>query len=326
MKYQEFLNHLRKPASRESIEDEYRFELSKLRERSFSGLYSIDEINAEIQKLTEWHNSYPQADFEGLSSIEMGHLLYDPFEKYSPVKIKQEIPHDVLNKIGFFRLAEEFLRMLAREGSLKLTKAGAITRNVLAELYEHRFVADWVLDAGISRLRREDDSPVMRSLHVIVKISGLVRKTHGKLFLTKKGLGLIDTAKRTELFGLIFHTFTREFNWAYNDGYPDFPLCGQACGFSIYLLSRFGNEDKAFDFYSRRFLKAFPMSIDNFESTPYSSAEKMFSHCYQIRTFSRFLEWFSLVKPIERPARPSAPKPAVRKSELFDQVFEVRKK
>lgn len=165
----------------------------------------------------------------------------------------------------------------------------------------------------------------MRTLHAVVRLSGLVRKANGKLFLTKRGLELIASSNREKLFQHVLYTFTREFDWSYNDGYPDFSFCGEASGFSIYLLSKFGDKENSLDFYSRKFLNAFPMSTSEFQSANYSSATDMFSRCYQVRTFSRFFEWFSLTNYFEETSPFSEKKAPVRKSDLFDQVFEVQK-
>lgn len=126
MKYEDFLRELRRPEPKENIEVGFESELAKLLASARKGFSSVDDLNEALEEIQEWHNDYPQADFEGLSANEMSRLLYYPFEEYCPVKFKTNIPQAALDKIGFFRLVEEFLRIVERNGSLKLTKAGQL--------------------------------------------------------------------------------------------------------------------------------------------------------------------------------------------------------
>ncbi|MFN6963459.1 MAG: hypothetical protein ACK4S4_06810 [Pyrinomonadaceae bacterium] len=322
MKYEEFLEQLKTKASRLTGEDSFRARVAELA-KNFSG-ESLDELNAEIQTVVESHNRAPRHEFAGLSSDEMHFLFYYPLEKNSPIQFRPLIGHDVLNKIGFFRLVEEFLKIVKRDGSIKLTeKLGALPRKTLVELYDHHFVRQWPIDEGFIKLRYEDDSSVMRTLHAIVRISGLVRKLHGKLVLTKMGEKMLAPAARSELFRIVFHAFTRKFNWAYNDFYPHFSLCRQAFGFSLYLVARFGDNETHKDFYTEKFLTAFPMALQQFQGDSYSTPESNFRSCYRIRTFDRFLEWFNFVDVRSNEETLSGSQMLVKKSELFDAVFYV---
>lgn len=289
--------------------------------KDFEG--SLDELNEAVGRVVEEHNRAPRRDFAGLSPDEMRYLLYFPLEEKSPVRLRSGIANEVLEKIGFLRLVEEFLKVVKRDGSIKLTaKLGALPRKILIELYDHHFIPHWPIDDGILTLRHEDDWSVMGSLHAIVRLSGLVRKIHGKLVLTKLGEKMLSPKYREQLFRLVFDTFTREFNWAYNDFYPDFPFCREAFGFSVYLLARFGETERPKNFYAEKFLAAFPMSLMEFDATAYSTPESNFKNCYKIRTFDRFLEWFSFVDlRHDDGSEWKHDKSLVRRSEIMDAVF-----
>ncbi len=325
MKLEEFLQQLDKKPKPRSQDDKFTDEIVEF-VKSHISTHSIDELNVEIHKLTERHNRFPRYEFAGLSSEEMHWILDHPLEERSPIRFRSGLPDDVLDKIGFFRLVEELLKIAKRDGGIKLTaKLGALPRKTLLELYDHHFVPQWPIDEGLFKLRVEDDSAVMGTLHAIAHLSGLMRKFRGKLVLTKLGEKMLSANDREQLFKLIFHTFTMGFDWAYNDCYPDFPLCRDAFGFSLYLVANFGREETHKDFYAEKFLTALPMSLDEFQDMPYSTAESSFKSCYKVRTFDRFLEWFNLVEVrhhIESDHKHG--KSLVKKSELMDAVFTLR--
>jgi hypothetical protein len=270
----------------------------------------------------EAHNPMPRSEFAGLSAVEMSRLRYHPFEPGSPIRFRNDILADVLDKIGFLRLVEELLTITKRDGSIKLTaKLGALPRQTLLELYDHHFIGEWPLDEGLFKLRVEDDSTVMRSLRLVAYLAGLVRKIHGKLVLTKLGEEMLSAKSRQQLFELVVRAFTMKFNWAYNDRYPDFPLCRDACAFSLYLVARFGSKAAHKDFYAQKFLTAFPDALEEFEGDEWSTPKESFRRCYRVRTFERFLEWFSLVDVRLDENDDGRHRSLVKKSDIVDRIF-----
>jgi hypothetical protein len=324
MKLEDFLEELGKSAaarSRTVIDDDFQTEIDDLIRKNLS-VFSIDKLNAEIERRSDSYNDRPVYEFTGLSPNEMRWLLDFPLSEKSPVRLKTPLSDDILDRIGFFRLAEEFLTILKRDGSIKLTNAGYLPPKIVLELHSFHFVAEWAIDEGILKLRREEDSVVIRTLHHVVLMTPLARKIHGKLVLTKEGKQAMDRNEREKIFNHVFHAYTEKFNWAYNDAYPDFPLCTDAYGYTLYLLSKFGDIERPKDFYAEVFLKAFPMSIDEFVDSTYVSARDSFIHCYTVRTFSRFLEWFNFVDVVT--ADKSSNRPTSNKrSDLFEAVFDI---
>jgi hypothetical protein len=322
--YKEFLDQLNSRTGSKplSLEEQFKARIAKLAKDLEGG--SLDELNAKVEQVVESHNRMPRYRFAGLSADEMSSLLYLPLEHGSPVRFKTRIVDDVLDKIGFFRLVEEVLKIIKRDGSIRLTaKLGALPRKILLELYDHHYTAHWPIDEGLFKLRSEDDLPVMGTLHAIVCLSGLVRKVHGKLVLTKLGERMLSRKFRRQLFELVFSTFTMKFNWAYNDRYPAFPVCQNAFAFSIYMVARHGSNEEDKDFYARKFLTAFPDSLEEFEERQWSTAEESMKHCYRLRTFARFLEWFNLVKTTFHEDDAGRTQSLVKKSEIMDEIFVV---
>jgi hypothetical protein len=236
-------------------------------------------------------NNTPVDDFCGLTPTEMHRLLYNPLGERSPLAFRQRLDDSTLDHIPFFRLTEEFLR----EKCIKLTGLGALPRKVLLELYGHKFVAEEFIEAGIATLRREQDSVTLFSLHFNTQLAHLVRKARGRLTLTKEGTRLLKTENRRQLLSVVFATFTLRFGWSSNDGYTEFPVGQYGWGYSIYLLTKFGDEKRTLQFYADKYLQAFPKIMDHMAPQSYSTPQKDFTVCYSVRVFERFLEWCGFV-------------------------------
>jgi len=92
----------------------------------------------------------------------------------------------------------------------------------------------------------------------------------------------------------IFKTFGQKFNWAYFDGYGENNIGQLGFGFSLILLSKYGDKRQIDRFYSKKYFQAFPDLKDNMTKTNYGIGRP--SDCYSIRTFDRFLDYFGLIK------------------------------
>ena len=250
----------------------------------------------ELEPLRLLVNSVPVDDFCGLSPSEMHRLLYGPFGERSPLQLRANIAEQTLETIPFLRLTEEFLKIIQRDGCIKLTPLGALPRKTLRELYEHKFILEYMIESGISKLTREVDSIAIASMRLNTELMGLTKKAKGKLTLTRQGIKLLQTDRRRELFVLMLQTFTGKFNWAYNDCYTEFQVGQLGWAFSIYLLLRFGNKQETIQFYAYKYVKAFPAMLQQFRKPYMDPPIKWFALCYNIRTFGRFLEWFGFVK------------------------------
>ena len=241
-------------------------------------------------------NNAPLDDFCGLSLTEMHHLLYSPYGDKLPLRFQDGIDDSTLDSVPFFRLTEEFLRIIQREESIELTPLGALPRKVLHELYDHKFITEEIIEAGVSKLLREQDSIAITSVHLNSLVSGAAKKANGRLSLTKKGQQLLEAGQRVNLFKEAFSGYTDKFNWSSNDGYPASPVGQLGWGFTVYLLEKFGRSDRTIEFYAEKYLKAFPKLLGFFPARPYGTPIEDFINCYRVRTFERFLEWFGIVK------------------------------
>ena len=268
-------------------------------------------------------NNTPLDDFCGLTPNEVHHLLYNPHGQDSPLHFCPDLEHSTLDRIPFFRLTEEFLRIVRRDKAITLTGLGALPRKYLHELYAHRFIPERHIDRNIIRLNRENDSVPLTSMHICTEQSGLMKKTKGKLRLTKEGERMLAEENRRELFQRVLMTFTLSFAWSNNDAWTERPLAQFGWGFSVYLLFRFGNQPRPVQFYADKYLQAFPTLIEWIPPNEYSTPQNDFFHCYCVRTFSRFLEWFGCVTIT--PSEGVTPTQAanVARTELLEKVLSL---
>jgi hypothetical protein len=241
-------------------------------------------------------NNSPVDDFLGLSPNNMHKLIYYPHENNSPVLIRSDIDNSTLDKIPFFRIVEELLKIVQRDTIIKLTPLGALPKKVVVELYTHKFIPEYFIEKGMTKLSRQQDSISIENARLTAEVAGLVKKIKGKFSLTKNGTLLLKPENRLKLFQTVFEAFTGRFLWSYNDGYPEHPIGQQGWAFSVFMLAKFGDQFRGGDFYARKYAIAFPKFIDFFNGAAYGTPTESYLQCYVVRTFERFFEWFGLVE------------------------------
>lgn len=253
---------------------------------------NLENIDAAILL----QNNSPIDDFGGLSATEMHHLLYDTFGEKSLLSLRNDMDDSTLDHMPFFRLTEEFLKIIQRECFTKLTTNGALPRKILHELYGHRFITDQMIETGVSRLNREIDSAAITSMHINTQLAGLAKKANTRMSLTKSGENLLTADNRQLLFRAVLTSYTTKFNWGSNDAYPRAPIGQLGWGYTAYLLHKFGESEQTMQLYSDKYLQAFPKFLHAFPKMEHATPEKLFVACYRVRTFDRFLEWFGFVE------------------------------
>lgn len=222
-------------------------------------------------------NSAPVADFDNLSRSEMYQLLYGDFRDCVIRIVDSQSAHD---EIPIVQLIDALLDEIKPDLGLKLTAAGYLPVKTVRALYAKRFLVDDFIEHGISKLAGESSSLVISTARVIAELAGFIRKRHGKLFVTKKGIAF-RTSKNA--VSMLLTTFGETYNLAYSDGYPSPDIAQVGYRFSIYLLKKYGEKPREETFYAERYFRAFPTLVTDRNSD---------SHCFSVRTFERFLSYF----------------------------------
>lgn len=275
----------------------------------------------DIEEIISSMNNLPVDDFLGYSPNDMTYLLYDALEKNSPVQFLDKIDDGTLDKMPLFRIVEAYIKIIQREKHIKLTPLGALPRKVIKELYDLRFLLDDFIEIGLYKLWKEEDCISIRSARLTAELAGLVRKTNGKLSLTKVAINLLETNNRQQMFQKFFKAFVNKFPWSYNDAYTEVPLGQFGWAFSVILLGKFGNEVQTDKFYADLYGKAFP-NLYTFFLDDSSNEDRQFNRCYSIRTFHRFMLWFGFIT-IEKKEIISTGHEPIQSTHILSSVFKI---
>lgn len=266
-------------------------------------------------------NNVPLTHFCGLSRNQVHYLIYYPFSPNSSLQLLKNIDSALLDKVPFFRLAEALQHIILQEKELKLTATGALPVKIVKDLYALKYFPDDMIESGINKLYKETDWLALECAHVVAVHSKLVKKSKGKLSLPKSTFNLIETSNRVEIFKRLLQSFTQSINWGAPDGYPDYPVAQLGWAFSVFLLLSYGVMEHSSDFYSDKYLTAFPILLEEFSGTKYTNPIKSFKNCYRLRNVERFWEWWGFITYIDKTDWLSDIRSTFVKSEVLEKVF-----
>ena len=280
---------------------------------------SLEEMQALADKFMHFSNLQPQDDFQGLSSEQVHRMLHFPFESPEFFSFPEQL--SVEPEAPILILIQSITAAIDEKG-LKATAKGYLPLNICkqAKIDYLKYIpeGDYLHRLNINS---EDDFNDLNAARVVLELSGLLRKTKGRFFLTRKFQQLAGKMGFAGLYPLIFKTYCRKFNWGYRDGFEDIPFIQQSFLFTMYLLKLHGDDWKPFLIYEDYFLQAFPVVINEAESSSYRSAEDGVRACYSIRTLDRFLHFMGLASIDKIPSeKPFTREYRIRKLPLLDEV------
>lgn len=276
----------------------------------------LKDIQRHIDQVMNEQNNRSIPEFEGYSPIEMHQILHFTFCKDCPIQL-QKLSDSDYRKIPILNQIKYLTDLIDKTGEIKLTKKGFLPTKIVSDLYNQGFLKDEHLEKGISKLYKETDSMTINLTRILVELAGLVKKRKEKLSLTKSSQKILDDNE--ELLRQIFLTFTNKFNWAYYDGYGENQIGQLGYGFSLILLSKYGQIKRLDSFYAEKYFKAYPQLLDSIEPA-YGTVESYSSRCYSIRTFERFLDYFGVIN-IDVQGRGLDSIKYITKTNLFDKLI-----
>jgi hypothetical protein len=257
----------------------------------------------------DWNNK-PNPDIDGLSPNQMSKLFYRTFETDSLLTLPA-LPESDYEQIPLLNQVRFFLELVARDKEIRLTKTGNIPVKMVKEIYDQRFILDELIEMGITKLYQEISCPVIHLTHILCGQMAVTKKRNGKLNLTKLGEKCLKSP--SELLPLLLKSFCTKFNWAYFDGHGQNEIGQFGIGYSLYLISKYGEETRKSGFYAEKYFMAFPTLIHAID-------DQGAIRCYSLRTFERFLDYFGVVKLESTKTFPRSDL-SITKTELFDKVF-----
>jgi len=252
------------------------------------------KFNKNIENSINQYNQDAVNDFEGFVPEQMHQIIYDPFNPNGAIKLNRDIDENFIEKHSpFYKLAKALCRYAEKAGKIKLTKTGNITLKPLKELYNLKIMQEYFIEKGYTSLSSQDKWIKMCAVVFGCEFAGIIKKWKGYMTLTKKGRKLLNS-KGNDLFFTLFESYTIKFSWAYFDGYEN-EHCGQlAFMFSLWLLKRYGTEIHDDNFYSKKYITAFPKFREM--DKRYTESE----HCYKIRFLECFCNYFGFINTIEK--------------------------
>ena len=244
------------------------------------------EVQSFLDDFMAERNSRGIDDFDGLSPNQMRALLNEPFESAPLDGLERRLPADIDAPIlALFRIIAD----AARERGIKLTARGNLPLKLVK-------VADaWLReDGGLPdresiRVSTEPDVREFHHVRLVAELAGLLRKSRGYLYLTRRAEKMLDQDDWPALYGRLFRTFARRFNWAYSDGFHELAIAQHSFGFTLHLLHRHGGEWRPAAFYEDWFLRAFPMALEGAsEGIMGLDPERRTRLAWSLRTFHGF--------------------------------------
>src|SRR5699024_10058802 len=251
-------------------------------QHSFS---TIESAQAFAEDFLLQHNRRKIEEFHGLSAEQMSQMLYAPFDSPDLVASRAEVPLATCNSTPLGWLFLSLIEEIGEKG-IKPTAKGNLPRALcrgLAEAYQSDFRQDD--DVWRSPVSTETDFIELHIAHVVARLAGFVRKYKGRIIGSQKCRQRIRKNDGTGLDPAPLHTYVRKFNWAYWDSYPEVPMVQQSFLFTLYLLTRYGDEERSIEFYVDAFLNAFPVLANEIaDESPYAETpEKALKRLYTYR-------------------------------------------
>jgi hypothetical protein len=286
------------------MEDKFKQEVNNLMEKYKTS--SLDVINAELKKIVEKHNNTGRSKFDGLSPEQMRGLLYFNCNE-NIIKIKDDTGLD----IPIIKQAKYYLNIINENREIKLTKVGNLPPAIVKEIYSKKYLPEIMFEFGIRKINKETDVKTVELTNILCQLSGLIKKKKNSISLTKNGEAALKTGN---MLSKILTAFVSKFNWAYYDRYEDERIGQLGAYFSIYLLSKYGNEKREASFYTNKYFRAF------FEE--YIGINTENHHIYSHRTFDRFLNYFGFLEEYNENKLMGTI--SVKKTELFDKYIEIK--
>jgi hypothetical protein len=283
---------------------------------------SLEEANVFLRQHMQKRSQAPIKDFHGLSSEQMHRFLHFPFE--SPRLVTFPYRLDIAPEAPVMTLFNLLADAIGEEG-LKATATGNLPRNLCREA-----ALSFLGDEGYRERTRyggintEPDFPELHVARLVAELAGLIRKYKGKFILGRECRKLLAEQGSSGIYPRLFRAFTREYNWGYQDRYPDFPIIQQSFLFTLYLLQRFGAEWQTSAFYADNFLRAFPAVLGEAQPCAFETAEEEVGRCYTIRALDRFAGFLGLAEIERDPTKRFSDAFRLRKLPLVDHVVQFQ--
>lgn len=261
---------------------------------------SKEAFEAFVDAFFTERNAAPIEDFDGLSSSAMTRLLHDPFGDASPLVIA-DVPRSV-PRSSLLHLVLDLADALGDDG-LRATERGNLPRAYVLGAVDRFRAAGWHLPDYV-QVRNEHDFGALSVARFVARAAGLVTLRNRRWSLTRAYRTTLARSGVAGVYAALFRAFVQKYAWNSADRYADLAIVQTSWAYSLLLLLRYGAEPRDGAYYAERFVRAFPMTLDeaaaSLEQRPWSrSPLEYVTHAFELRTFERFAVPLGLVE-VER--------------------------
>jgi hypothetical protein len=283
---------------------------------------SLEEVQAFAGDFMRQKNQAALDDFQGLSPEQMRQML--DFSFSSPQFVSFPDPLNEVPSAPVLTLFSLLVKAMGKDG-LKATAKGNLPRNFCQET-ALAFWGDEVYRerTQIGGFNKEEDFIDLNTTRLVAERAGLVRKFRAKFILSKTCRSLLDTHGMAGIYPRLLKTYVREFNWGYMDRFPEITFIQHAFLFTLFLLTKFGDDWRPNVFYEDKFLQAFPKVLDEVKPNPFDIPEKTIRSCYTWRTLVHFVGFFGLATVEPESKNPFEHKFQIRKLPLLQETVRFR--
>jgi hypothetical protein len=283
-------------------------------EQEFS---SLEELNAFAAQRMEVQNKRSLTEFCGLSPEQMYHFLHTPFT--APETIRFATDAGSTGDSGIMRIFIPLVEAIGESG-LKATAKGNLPLKFCKAMAEQlRQQENGIRRLYLGGISSEVDLDQLHCTRLTAQLAGLIRKYRGKFVLTRKCRDMLAMENNGSIYLELFKAYATQFNWGYRDRYPEAPIVQHSFLYTLFLLGSFGDVERPQRFYEDKFLAAFPMALDMFPETSYSTTEDSARRCYFLRSLERFAVFFGLAEFSSASGELYREKYKVRKTALLER-------
>lgn len=284
---------------------------------------SREDFETVMASRMQAQNSKPSADLCGLSPEQMHNWLNAPWNAWQGVEFSS--PADVSGSPVMRYLEILLENLLEAGGSIRLTTKGNLPVRIVQQCGA---IADQLPSVGeLSHVylseyrgRNEDDFNALHYTRVIAELAGILYQRSGRLHFKK------DAQKKYQQQGIggfyadMLVSATRQYNWAYLDGYSDQIALRELW---LFMLWRLQSHCCIQQLAQEVAVVVGPM-LDQLPHSEYSSKQQELTNIVSIRFVWRFLGFFGLVRHLESIDRYSMTPMKVEFTPLMAASFRFR--
>jgi hypothetical protein len=251
---------------------------------------TMAELNEHLSRLVEALNNAPKKMFDGLSSSQI-QLLFSNFLDDGCCLQLKNVTEEVALEVPIYRQTRRLIEILKQDKEIKLTQTGRLPVKIVKELFELGEKSYWEKQSYF-KVTSEGDVGTIILLRAVLRAAKIIHVLKGKLLLTKNASPLsMDT---TKLLKIIIQILCTRINIAVADDYQNKEMGVEGIGYTLALLAKYGDKPHDFNFYTQKYITAFPRAVMSIEEDTFLGEEK-FVVIYKHRTFSRIISNLGIV-------------------------------